>query len=50
MGAIVAAPNKLIKEKLYKIKHDKYCLPYIDLPIGARVMITKKISNSNWNI
>ena len=44
MGALTQAPNELIKEKLYKIKHDKYCLPYIDLAIGARVMITKNFA------
>ena len=44
MGALTQAPNELIKEKLYKIKHDKYCLPYIDLAIGARVMITKNLA------
>jgi len=44
VGVLTQAPNELIKEKLYKIKHDKYCLPYIDLAIGARVMITKNLA------
>ena len=47
VGALTSAPNELIKEKLYKIKHDKCCLPYIDLAIGARVMITKIL---HWEI
>ena len=34
VGALTQAPNELIKENLYKIKQDKYCLPYIDLAIG----------------
>ena len=44
VGVLTQASNELIKEKLYKIKHDKYCLPYIDLVIGARVMITKNLA------
>ena len=44
VGALIQAPNELIKEKLYEIKHDKHCLPDIDLTIGARVMITKKLA------
>jgi hypothetical protein len=44
VGALTQAPNELIKEKLYKIKHDKHCLPYIDLAIGEKVMITNKLA------
>jgi len=29
---------------LKKNKHDKYCLPYIDLAVGARVMVTKNLA------
>jgi len=32
------------KQKLYKIKHDKYCLPFIDLAVGARVMATRNLA------
>jgi hypothetical protein len=41
---LISAPNQLIKEKLYKIQHDKHCLPYIDLAVGARVMVTKNLA------
>ena len=32
------------KQKLYKIKHDKYCLPFIDLAVRARVMVTRNLA------
>ncbi len=32
------------KQKLYKIKHDKYCLPFIDLAVGVRVMVTRNLA------
>jgi hypothetical protein len=44
VAALIPAPNEITKEKLYKIKHDKYCLPYIDLAVGARVMVTKNLA------
>ena len=44
MGALTPAPNELTKQKLYKIKHDKYCLPFIDLAVGARVMVTRNLA------
>ena len=34
LGALIPAPNELAKQKLCKIKHDKYCLPFIDLAVG----------------
>ena len=44
MGALIPAPNELTKQKLYKIKHGKYCLPFIDLAVGARVMVTRNLA------
>ena len=41
---LIPAPNADIKEKLYKIQHDKHCPPYIDLAVGARVMVTRNIA------
>ena len=44
VGALIPAPNELTKQKLYKIKYDKYCLPFIDLAVGARVMATRNLA------
>jgi len=44
VGALIPAPNELTKQKLYKIKHDKYCLPFIDSAVGARVMVTRNLA------
>ena len=44
VGALIPTPNELTKQKLYKIKHDKYCLPFIDLAVGARVMVTRNLA------
>ena len=43
VGALTPAPNELTKQKLHKINHDKYCLPFIDLAVGARVLVTKQL-------
>ena len=44
MGELIPAPNKITKQNLYKIKHDKNCLPFIDLAVGARVMVTRNVA------
>ncbi len=46
MGALIPAPNEFTKQNciLYTIKHDKYCLPFIDLAVGARVMVTRNLA------
>jgi hypothetical protein len=36
---MISAPNEIDKQKLYKID-DKYCPPFIDWAVGARVMVT----------
>ena len=36
-------PNEIIEQKLYKID-DKYFPPFIDLAVGARVIVTKKLA------
>jgi len=43
VGQLIPAPTPEIKEKLYKICHDKYCPPYIDFAVGARVMVTRNL-------
>ena len=40
---LIPTPNEIIKQKLYKID-DKYCPPFIDLAVGARVMVTKNLA------
>ena len=40
---LIPTPNEIIKQKLYKID-DKHCPPFIDLAVGARVMVTKKLA------
>ena len=40
---LIPTPNEIIKQKLYKID-DRYCPPFIDLAVGARVMVTKNLA------
>ena len=45
VGQLISVPNEIIKQKLYKIDDDdKYCPPFIDFAVGARVMVTKKFN------